>query len=300
MSRYQNPLEIMGLAAVVALGAAACSGSTNNTTTLLTNQQAAEVSAGVWLDVEGEVSEAASTGSVASYTDAPAAGTLGFAAPQCTVTRSPASPPDADADGVPDSVSLALNTCVLTYAPQETDTLLGTIVIKDPTPTTLDHNVQRTYQQVERIRERAAVGSTTPSRSTETWNGTRVMTRDSSALTQTETGFATNFALTDGTAPTHTRTWMSKFTADVAGSIVANQALPSGTWMISGSGTWTIGSSSFGVTLSTTTPLHYNTSCTATPRFDAGVLKAAITQGTGTGTVTITFTGCGSVSGVNS
>jgi hypothetical protein len=154
MSRYQNPLEIIGLARAVALGTVCllctfCNSNSPHCMGLCATNQGVEISAGVWLDVEGEVSEAASTGSVASYADAPAVGTLGFAAPQCTVTRSPASPPDADADGVPDSVSLALNTCVLTYAPQETDTLLGTIVIKDPTPTTLDHNVQRTYQQVE-------------------------------------------------------------------------------------------------------------------------------------------------------
>jgi hypothetical protein len=292
MSRYQNHLEIMGLAAAVALGAAACSGSTNTVTTLLTNQQAAEVAEGVSLDVEGEVSDAASTGSVASYADAPAVGGLGLAAPTCTVIRSPASPPDADADGVPDSVSLALNTCVLTY-PAETDTLLGTIVIKDPTPTTADHNVQRTYSQVERIRQRSGV------RSTETWNGTRTMTRDSSSLTQAETAFITQFALPDNSAPTHTRTWTSTFTADVAGSIVANQALPSGTWTITGSDTWTIGSTSYGLSLSTTTTLHYNAGCTATPRIDAGVLKATLTQGSSTGVVTITFLGCGTVNGQN-
>jgi hypothetical protein len=295
VSQYQNPLEILGLAAAVALGVGACSSSTTiPCEACVTNQDAAEVAEGLSLDVEGEVSEATSTGSVAAYADAPAVGNLGFAAPQCTVTRSPASPLDSDNDSVPDSVSLALSTCVLTYSPQETDTLLGTVIIKDPTPTTPDHNVQRTYLQVFRSRERAGV------RSTETWNGTRVMTRDSSSLTQVETGFATTFGLPDGSTAIHTRTWTSKFTADLPGSIVANQALPSGTWTITGTGTWTVGSTSYGVTLSTTTPLHYNASCTSTPRFDAGVLKAAMTEGTGTGTVTITFTGCGTVNGSTS
>jgi hypothetical protein len=51
--------------------------------------------------------------------------------------------------------------------------------------------------------------------------------------------------------------------------------------------------------LSTTTTLHYNASCTATPRIDTGALKATVTQGSSTGVVTITFAGCGTVNGQN-
>ncbi|HXQ28859.1 MAG TPA: hypothetical protein VN848_06275 [Gemmatimonadales bacterium] len=297
------PLAFMGLAAAVAFNAVACSGSTMLVCSCATKQNAADVSEGISLDVEGEVSDAASTGGVATYTDAPAVGNLGLTVPLCTITRAPSSPTDTDGDGVPDSVSLTINGCVLTYpgaggAFAETDTLLGTIIVKDPTPTTADHNVERTYQQVSRIRER--VGSSTVARSTEMWTGTRVMTRDSSSLMQVETGFITQFGLPDGSTPTHKRTWTSKFTADTAGSIKADKPLPSGTWSITGTGTWTIGPSTYNVTVSTTVPLHYNAGCTATPPFDSGVLKVAMTQGTGTGTVTITFTPCGTAIGYNS
>ncbi len=192
MWRYRSSLPIIGLSAAVALSAGGCSG-TAPATTLLTQQQAAEVAEGMSLDAEGEIAEATATGAVASFNDAPAAGNLGLAAPTCTITVTPASP-TLSASGVPDSVSMALNGCVLSY-PAETDTLTGTIIIKDPIPTVADTSAEeRIYQGVERIRERSGT------QSTETWNGTRMMAGTASTLTQTETNFSTQFALPDGTA----------------------------------------------------------------------------------------------------
>jgi len=261
MSRYRKSLEFMGLVAAAAWVAAACSASSSSST-FLTNPQAAEVSQGVSLDAEGEISDATATGGVATYTDAPAIGNLGLAAPLCTITRAPSSPTDTDGDGVPDSVSLTINGCVLTYAGvgggfAETDTLLGTIIVKDPTPTTADHNVQRMFVQVERIRQRGGPSGSAAVRSTETWNGTRTTTRDSSTLKQVESGFVTSFVLPDGNAPSNSKTWTSTFTADTAGSIKADKPLPSGTWSITGTGTWTIASTTYNVTVTTTVPLHF-------------------------------------------
>jgi hypothetical protein len=200
-------------------------------------------------------------------------------------------------------VSLVLGNCVLSYAGlpggfPETDTLQGTIIVKDPTPTMVDHTVERIFSRMERIRDR--VGTSSTARTTETWNGTRT-TRDSTNLTEQETNFVTVFGLPDGGAPTHTRTWTSHFTADVAGSITANASLPSGLLTISGSGTWVVGGSSYAITVSTTAPgLHYNASCTAVPRFDSGTLTAVLTSNGDTETVTMTFMTCGIVQGKNS
>ena len=104
------------------------------------------------------------------------------------------------------------------------------------------------------------------------------------------------YVFPDGTAATHLRSWTSNFTADVAGTVMADQTLPSGNWNISGTASWTQGGNTYSINLTTTVALHYNASCTATPRFDAGTLTAAVTKGTQSGTVTIKFLTCGSVS----
>jgi hypothetical protein len=285
MSLFRSSsVRLLGLATAVALGEAACSGSTSPST-LLTQPQAALLADGITFDAEGEISDATSTGGTVVYTDAPPVGGASLS-PQCTPTRSPASPPDADADGVPDSVQFTLSNCILTYGSTETDTLNGTILFQDPTKTTADNNVMRTYVSTVRVRFRSSAHSS------ETWSGVRTMTRDATTLHSTATNFTTSWVFPTGGTASHTRNWTSTFTADTPGSITADQTLPSGTWNISGTSTWNSGGTAYNVSI-TTNALHYNATCPATPRFDSGSLTAAVTLGTGSGTVTISVTGCG-------
>src|SRR5438309_438390 len=86
---------------------------------------------------------------------------------------------------------------------------------------------------------------------------------------------------------------ISTFTADAAGSIQPDARLPSGTLSIDGTSTWTHGTNSYALTVSTNPVLHYNASCTARPKFDAGTLKTTVTRNSTTSTVTIAFTACG-------
>ena len=86
---------------------------------------------------------------------------------------------------------------------------------------------------------------------------------------------------------------MSTFTADVAGSIVPQQPLPSGNWSIGGTSSWTRGANTYALTVTTGPALHYNASCTTAPRFDAGTLTVVATRGGRTATLTIAFTACG-------
>ncbi len=279
----------VGLIATVAFAAAACGGGTAPKT-LLTTQQAVFLSEAVALDAEGDVADATATGATTTYNDAPPRGNVSLSSsPQCTIARSPASPPDADGDGVPDSVRLTVSGCVLSY-PSETDTLRGTIDILDPTAG-VDHAVKRIFTSLVRARLRS--GTLT----SETWNGTRMTTRDSSTLHHTDTNLRADYVFPNGTAATHVRTWTSTFTADTPASIQADQPLPSGTWTITGTSSWAQGGNAYSITVSTSRALHYNASCTATPRFDAGTLTAAVTLGGQMATVTIQFTGCGAVSG---
>jgi len=278
----------VGLAAAVAFGVAACGGTAPMT--LLTTQQAIYLSEAVALDAEANVADATATGATTTFFDAPPIGNnIDLSGPQCTVARTPASPADADGDGVPDSVRLTVNGCILSY-PSETDTLRGTVDILDPTAG-VDHAVRRIFTSLVRARLRS--GKLT----SETWNGTRMTTRDSSTLRHTDTNFRTDYVFPDGTAATHVRTWTSTFTAETPGSIQADQTLPSGSWSIAGTSSWTQGGTTYSVTVSTSVAPHYNASCTATPRFDAGTLTGVVTLSTQTATVTIRFTACGVVSG---
>jgi hypothetical protein len=288
-----SSLGLVGFAAAVALGTAACSSGTSTPSTLLTQQQAGYLGAAVALAAEGEVADATLTGGTAVYSDAPPVGNVALSSgPQCTPTRSPASPTDTDGDGVPDSVRFTLSACVLSYS-AETDTLTGTIDILDSTKTVADHAVKRVLTSVVRVRNRSGA------RSSETWNGTRLTNRDTTTLTNRETNFTDAYVFPDGTSATHARTWTSTFTADVPGSIQADQTLPSGTWNITGTSSWAEGGSTYTASV-TTSSLHFNASCTATPRFDGGTLTITVTKGTATGTVTVQFTACGVSTAKNS
>jgi hypothetical protein len=293
MLQFRNSsLGLLGFAAAVALGAVACS-TPAAPSGFLTTQQASLLSSAVALDAEGNVSDATTTGGTVAYTDAGPVGNVSQSSPvQCipAPTRTPpGTPADADADGVPDSVRFTLGACVLTY-PAETDTLRGTIDILDPTPAVLDHAVKRIFTSVVRARLRSG------KLSYETANGTRMTTRDATTLTHTETNFRTDYVFPDGSAATHVRSWTSTFTADVASSIMADQTLPSGNWSISGTSSWTQGGNTYSLSASTSAAVHYNATCTATPRFDGGTLTVVVTQGSQTSTVTIKFTACGAFS----
>jgi hypothetical protein len=283
-----SSLGLLGFAAAVALGAAACSTPAATTNSLLTTTQAALLASAVALDAEGNVSDATTTGGSAVYTDAGPVGNISRSSQVGCITRTPASPADGDADGVPDSVRFTLNACVVTYPAGEMDTLRGTIDILDPT-LAADSAVKRIFTSLVRARIRSG------KLSYETVNGTRITTRHATTLTHSETNFQTAYVFPDGSAATHTRSWTSTFTADVAGSIMADQTLPSGNWNITGTSSWTLLPNTYTLTVSTPVPLHYNASCTSTPRFDAGTLTVVVTLVSQTSTVTIKFTGCGTV-----
>ena len=55
----------------------------------------------------------------------------------------------------------------------------------------------------------------------------------------------TDHTFASGATASHVRKWASLFTADQAGSIQIGSPLPSGTWSIAGSSTWTSGPLSY-------------------------------------------------------
>ena len=204
----------------------------------------------------------------------------------CMPTRSPSPPANSDADPVPDSVRIAFSACAFASA-TEADTVRGAIDIVDPTPTTTDRSVKTVFTDFSWVHVRDG-----RRRSLEL-NGTREAIRDASVISLIEKDFRSTYTFPDGSTSSHDRTWNSTFTAATPGSIQPDAPLPSGTLSIDGTSTWTRGTNSYSLTVSTDPVLHYNASCTVRPKFDAGTIKTTVTRNGTTSTVTIAFTACG-------
>jgi hypothetical protein len=287
-------VALAGAALVLVIGINACTTDhgTAPATPIVSQAQADSLAKTVVSDVVSEMGTATMDGAAA----APAAAAPVFAtapmgtstASQCIPAKSPASPLDSDHDGVPDSVRFDYAGCVISY-PLAIDSLSGTIDLIDPTVLTADHAVERVFTNFRR----ATVNLVSNTTRAVTDNGVRTASHDMTTLRTSETNFRTDYVYGNGATAEHVRTWTVLFTADVAGAIQPNALLPSGTWTVTGTSSWTRGHSSYSLTVTTNPPLHYNASCTTAPRFDAGTITAVVTQGTHTMTLSIQFTACG-------
>ena len=80
---------------------------------------------------------------------------------------------------------------------------------------------------------------------------------------------------------------------EIAGSILPDMPLPSGTLSVNGSSTWTRNTNTYSLTVSTNPDLHFNATCTVRPKFDSGTVHATVVRNGATSNVTIQFTACG-------
>jgi len=205
----------------------------------------------------------------------------------CAPAKSPASPTNSDTDPVPDSVRFDFTGC--TYSnPPYTATLAGTIDFIDPTPTDSDFALKTVYTAFSR----SLTNTVTHVTRSAVEDGTRTLTGSTSQLQRTETNFRTDYTFATGATASHLRTWSATFTADVAGSIQPD-SLPSGDWNLTGTSTWTSGSRTYSLSVTTNPQLHFNADCTVEPRLDAGTLAAVVMKNGVTTNVTIQFTACG-------
>src|SRR5207249_8696650 len=171
-----------------------------------------------------------------------------------------------------------------------TVTVSGSIDIVDPTPATTDLAFRMRSNGLTRTVTNSATGTT---RSVVENVRSVVPTADQVQLADTMT---TEYTFASGTTASHVRKWLATFTADQPGSIQVGSRLPSGDWTIAGTSAYTSGTNSYSLSVTTSDPLHFNTSCSVEPRFDSGTLTVQVTKGTTSTTVTITFTGCGQYS----
>ena len=109
-----RPSTIGALSAAALLALGACSGDGTAPRALVLSQaQADSLGEQLTLDAEDEIAGAAASGAASfSAVAAPVLSPSSSATVQCTPTRTPASPTDADGDGVPDSVRLDFAGCV--------------------------------------------------------------------------------------------------------------------------------------------------------------------------------------------
>ncbi len=71
------------------------------------------------------------------------------------------------------------------------------------------------------------------------------------------------------------------------------RGLPSGDLTVNGEMTWTRGTESHELSVTTVTPLHHDATCMSHPKFTSGELVVTKTGPNGTVTVHIVFNGCG-------
>ena len=288
----QSLLALAGATAALVL-VTACNNESGTapTTPVMSQAQAESLATTVVADIAGEIGTATMDGAGGLAATAPfdaSAPAGSAAATQCIPTETPTPVVNSDNDGVPDSVRFDYTGCVISR-PLSIDSVSGTIDLIDPTKLVADHAVERVFTNFRRVMVNLVSGRKT----SVTDNGTRMASHDGTTLQSSETNFRTDYVYGNGSTAEHVRTWESIFTADVAGSIMRDALLPSGTWSVNGTSSWTRGQRSYSLTVTSNPALHYNASCTEVPRFDAGKITAVVVRNSQTVTVTIEFTACG-------
>lgn len=287
-----------GFACLAAFGFVAllggCSSSTGNGSNELSADQTADMSATA-VDEAGSVAEGFSPGGTLdpAATSFAVAAAPGFSAnlvgPPHASCATVSSATDGDADGVPDSAvyTYALPACEFTNFDGGTLSLSGQVTVVDPTPAAADlarkvtlANFAWGYQNADNTKTY-----------TVTRNGTRTFTGNAAGLTLSTNVTADREVPGKLTATiVHNVQW--NFTPAQGSTIQPGMPIPSGT--IAGSGTLTFsrGTDSRTFTVSTPTPLSYDSTCTG-PRRDriaAGELHWTLPSG---GYIKIVWSGCG-------
>ncbi len=279
---YHRRIPSVAAAVTLIAFAAACNDDTSGPgEPALTQAQADSVAEVVVMDMDAEVDGAATAGGTTFLMSASGSAAI------CTPTVTPSPVVNTDGDRAPDSVRIEFPPCANTWG-NHVDSISGSIDLVDPTPTVAGKNIRIVFND---LRHKKMFGS--GAFTSLTLDGTREASRDSSVLQHIVTDFSTQYVFRNGGTASHTRTWSSTFTADVAGSIQRDAHLPSGTWDIEGSSTWTRGAGTHELEVTTDPDLHYNATCNVKPRFDSGTATAVVTRGDSTSTVTIEFTACG-------
>jgi hypothetical protein len=194
---------------------------------------------------------------------------------------------DTDGDLAPDQATytFALPACSFTGFRGGTLEITGTITLTDPTPNAADLAVTATLADLEfKFTSPDATRTYTAVR-----NGTRTLTGNAqgASLSNQVTVVRSAPGRQDATV---THNLLLAFTPAAGQSLAFGQPLPDGTFVRSGTFIWSRGSVSRAFTVTTVTPLVWDSSCTTDRKITAGETHATLSDGSYIRTV---WTGCG-------
>ncbi|MEP6473534.1 MAG: hypothetical protein ABJC74_07415 [Gemmatimonadota bacterium] len=287
----KNPAALLGLTGLALFGLAACNGTTTNpgTGTGPTASQVTEVGYASEDEVDADISSINLSNVYSPIgfdgSSAIVRGPAAFNPPAC-ITANPANPTDADADGIPDDVTLTFNCSI--SAGRFTLARTGTMRIQDTNQdngfdasqtltdfawSLTDHTGDRTFSAT-RNGTRARAGTNLAAALTVDMNIVRVRPNHPDATIQ--------------------RAGTVSFTAAAGDSLFVDQPLPSGTINVTGSQSWHRGDESYSFVITTQVPLAYDATCTTTDqRISSGELWFTGMVGGQSGYLKLTWTACG-------
>ncbi len=276
MSRTLWATTASALAASLMLGLGACSDSTDSS-------GGATISAAESSDIGEAVADEVDQSVGSLSVDGAAGGVLPLGSSCATVSNTT----DTDDDGAPDNATFtfALPACSFTGFRGGSLEITGTVDLSDPTPSSADFAYQATLHDLE-FKFTGPQGNLS---FTATRNGTRVLSGNASgASLSNNITVERTFPVRQPAAVTHNL--LLTFTPDPGESLVLGQPLPNGTFVKSGTFTWTRGSNTRTFVVTTVTPLVWDASCTTDRKIASGEIHATLGGG---GYVRTVWSGCG-------
>ena len=194
---------------------------------------------------------------------------------------------DSDGDGAPDEATFtfALPACSFTGFRGGTLDVTGTIALSDPTPSAADFlflltltDLQFKYTNPDGSRSYTAVR-----------NGTRTLSGNAAglALSNQITVVRSRPNRADATV---VHNLLLTFTPAQGQSLAVGQPLPDGTFVKSGTFTWSRGSTTRTFTVTTVSPLVWDSSCTTDRKIASGETHWTLGDGS---YIRVVWTGCG-------
>lgn len=210
-----------------------------------------------------------------------------------TLVSAPCAAPsittDTDGDGVYNDATFTFSgpQCSLTNRRGGSAAIAGVLRIQDPTPTTpgLAYNSTLTALSF------AFTGGSAARTYTVSRTGSRNVAVSGAGLSL-ESDLDIQRTSASGTGSVR-KQWTAQFTPASGGTIARGQPLPAGALSATGSLSWTRGSDTFTMTLTTPVPLVYDATCTQPQRVSAGELRARGTFNGASGFVVVRWSACG-------